>query len=422
MASFARRQTRPIDGGLGSRPLAIVSTLERMTTADPDLFTLASNLRRLRTGAGRTQEELAEEVGLSRAGYRNIELGESWPKEETLHHIARALGVSVHGLLAAPTVLKHVRFRSLKRLKRREDVLHQVGQWLKDYRELEILLNEPPKMNKLKELEPRVRELRKKGMPAVAAMVRKEFGLDARLPVDDICGVLEAHGVKVHSVAWETDAFFGLSVSEEDGGPAVIVNVWDRIPVEAWIFSAVHELFHLLAHIGSYRVEDDQEVDADHREGGQEHEADEFAGHFLMPQEYFKEKWEELRGFATYDRVLRVKRMFRVSWRTVVYRLALELPTEQKNELWRFMNGEHKRRTGQSLTKHDEPEGIDKSWFQRGRGAEPAKLDEHDFEDNRLRALVRRGVEEGVISLGRAAEILCIEQKEMRAVAAAWFG
>lgn len=385
-------------------------------TSDPsDLPPVAVNLRRLRTGAGKTQEQLADEAGLSRAGYRNIERGLSEPKEENLYKLAKALKVPLRELLSTPVVLRGVRFRSLKRLKRREDVLHEVGRWLRDYRELEEFLDAQVP-NKLKALQAGVERARGSGIPAVAKLVRKAFGLNEKEPVHDICGLLEARGVKVHSVLWESDAFFGLSVAADDGGPAVVVNAWTRFPVEAWIFSAAHELGHLLLHLASYNVDDDRERDEE------EHEANEFASHFLMPDKAFWKEWNDTRGYTVYDRVLKVKRIFRVSWRTVVYRLAEGVPADERQAFWRYFNGEYKKRTGGSLSKHDEPEGINQSWFQRGRGAEPARLDAHDFLDDRLQGLVRRAVDEGEISMGRGAEILGVDRLKMREIAASWFG
>lgn len=384
-----------------------------MTTADPDLPSLAANLRRLRARAGLTQEAMAQAVELSRSGYRNIELGKSEPREETVLALAASLKVSVRDLLTPPPVLHRVRFRSLKRLKRREDVLHEVGRWLRDYCDLEGMLDasEP---SRLEALEASLAPLRG-DLPALAATVRRAFDLNDDEPVRDICGLLEARGVKVHSIRWETTAFFGLSVAEEDGGPAVIVNTWERIPVETWIFSAAHELAHLLLHLGSYSSSEMVE------EPSQEAEANEFASHFLMPQVAFLKEWDETRGLAPFDRILKVKRMFRVSWRTVVYRLG-QLYPEEAADIWRYFNGEYKRQTGRSLTKHDEPLPITDIMYQQSRGAEPAKLDAHDFVDDRLSRLVRRAVEEDVVSMGRAAEILDVDRSTMRELANMWFG
>ena len=51
-------------------------------------------------------------------------------------------------------------------------------------------------------------------------------------PIRDLCGLLESAGVKVYSKAVASDGFFGLAVGPGDGGPAIVVNVWDRISVE----------------------------------------------------------------------------------------------------------------------------------------------------------------------------------------------
>lgn len=375
---------------------------------------IATNLHRLRKRRGLTQDELAEQARLSRAGYRAIEKGTSIPKADTLRALASALHAPVRELVTPVKTLSKVRFRSLKRLKRREDVLADVVRWLSDYSELEKLLDEHAE-NKLAPLVQEVERIRASGMPAVAAAAREHFGLGAKQPVHDICGLLASEGVKITSMPVGSDAFFGLSVADEDGGPAVVVNTWDRIPVETWIFSAAHELGHLLLHLPSYIVDETDEVD------DQESEADGFASHFLMPQATFRKEWDDAKGLAFYDRVLKVKRIFRVSWRTVLYRIAEALPAAERKVVWQRFSIDHERRTHQRLLKHDEPDGVDVSAYaQQDAGAEPAKLDAVDFLDDRLSRLVRMAVEGGKISLARAAEILDCSHDEMRELAASW--
>ena len=81
-----------------------------------------------------------------------------------------------------------------------------------------------------------------------ARAARRVVGLGPEEPVHDICGLLEENGVKLLLLETKRDSFFGLSVGAGDGGPAVVVNTWDRISVERWIFTAAHELGHLLLH------------------------------------------------------------------------------------------------------------------------------------------------------------------------------
>src|SRR4029079_8029249 len=96
----------------------------------------------------------------------------------------------------------------------------------------------------------------------------------------------------------------------------IAVNTWDRISVERWIFTGAHELGHLVLHLGDY------EVDRKEEEARQEREANLFASHFLMPPEVFRKEWSETYGMSFVARVFKVKRMFRVSYRTVLFRLA----------------------------------------------------------------------------------------------------
>lgn len=68
----------------------------------------------------------------------------------------------------------------------------------------------------------------------------------------------------------------------------MVVNVWDRVSVERWIFTAAHELGHLLLHLTSYQVDESTE------DKGQEVEANTFASHLLMPEETFRKEWAGL--------------------------------------------------------------------------------------------------------------------------------
>lgn len=383
-----------------------------------DTKIIATNLSRIRKNAGKTQQQVAESAGLSRAAYRAIEKGRSTPRVENLRAIAAALKSSVRELVTPTPRLERVRFRSLKRLKRREQVLAEVGRWLADFNELEDLLGEPdsPTLARLTE---RVRKARPDGVEAVAAAARDHFGLVPREPVHDVCGLLESQGVKVHQVQVGSDAFLGLSVASEDGGPAVVVNTWERLAVEHWIYSAVHELGHLLLHLEAY------DVDVEEEDEEQEREAEVFASHFLMPHAVFEREWDETAGLPLLDRVLKVKRVFRVSWRAVVYRVSERMPVGQRGQLWRLMNVAYKRRHGRSLLKLTEPDGVDASVFREARviaraGTEPARLDVHDFQGDRLALLVRRAIESEVISLSRGAEILGLSVEDMRDRAGSW--
>jgi Zn-dependent peptidase ImmA (M78 family)/DNA-binding XRE family transcriptional regulator len=380
--------------------------------------TIGTNLRRLRTARGVTQEDLAEAAGITRVAYRNVETGASLPRTETLQALARALEVGIQDLVTPVAELRHVRFRSFRRLNTRDQILIDVGRRLGDFNNLENLLGDRIEYA----LRAFTRDLGKESESdpeKVAAEVRERFGLGSDEPVRDLCGLLESRGIKVLPLRIASDAFFGLSVAEADGGPAVAVNIWDRISVERWIFTAAHELGHLVLHLEDYQV------DCKAEEEKQEKEANLFASHFLMPPEVFRKEWNETYGMPFVDRVFKVKRMFRVSYRTVLYRLGETGAVGP--EIWQRFQGEYKRRFGRTLLKDDEPAALAADAFrasfpESSRAGEPEDLSPADFMEDRLLRLVRRAVETEAITLSRGAEILGLSTVEMRQLSASWVG
>src|SRR5690349_19318780 len=103
---------------------------------------IGTNLRRHRMALGMTQEALAEAAGITRVAYRNLESGDSVPRVETLHALARALKVAVQELVAPVVELKNVRFRSFRRLNTREQILIEIGRRLTDFHDLEEILGD----------------------------------------------------------------------------------------------------------------------------------------------------------------------------------------------------------------------------------------------------------------------------------------
>jgi Zn-dependent peptidase ImmA (M78 family)/transcriptional regulator with XRE-family HTH domain len=379
------------------------------------LSTVAVNLRRLRSTKALTQGCVADEAGLSLAAYRKIESGQSAPRAATLQVLAGALGVRLDALVSPVRPLERVRFRSLKRLRTRPQILVEVGRWLADFGELEELVAEPA-ANLLARLD-------LGGTPTLeraelaADLVRKLFDVCPDEPIRDICGLLEAHGIKVGQLRVASHDFFGLSVAQADGGPAVVVNTWDRISVERWIFTAAHELGHLVLHLGDYDVNATEEPEAHERQ------ANAFAAAFLMPDVAFRAAWGTTSGMPFVDRVLKVKRLFHVSYRTVLYRLAAGF----QGNIWARFQGDYRQRYGRTLLRDDEPDALAHDAFRASfpevlAAGEPEHLSQFDFPGDRLSRLVRRGVEAGLISLGRGAEILGRSLLEMRQIAAAWVG
>jgi Zn-dependent peptidase ImmA (M78 family) len=146
--------------------------------------------------------------------------------------------------------------------------------------------------------------LEKHAPETAAEMVRQRWGLGER-PVPNAVHLLEAHGVRVFSLAddcREVDAFSLI----RDDRPFVFLNT-DR-SAERQRFDAAHELGHLLLHSGAARVHGrDREA-----------EANRFAAAFLMPRRAVVA--QGLRE-ATVEAILAAKQHWVVSAMALTHRL-----------------------------------------------------------------------------------------------------
>ena len=370
-----------------------------------EVTVIAQNLRRIRNAQKKTQKDVAEIAGISLPAYKKLENAQTQPRVSTLEKVANALGVRLQDLVMAVRQLNAVRFRSQKKMRTRENILADVSLWLDDYRFLERLLIEklPYKFGQLNDT--LIEQDPIKRAEEAAGKARQRLGLGEKEPIHDLCGLLESAGVKVYPIVSASEGFFGLSVGIEDGGPAVIVNVWDRISVERWIFTAAHELGHLILHHDAFNVNDDKEDRA------QEEEANCFASHFLMPNTGFLKEWEDTYGLHPVIRILKVKRIYRVSYKTVLKRL-IELG-KADNGIWKRFNIAYYKLFGRTIEFKREPPGL--------RADEPSNLDSMEFVPERFNRLVRKALEMEKISISKAAEIMRISISQMRDQIIVWY-
>lgn len=118
-----------------------------------------------------------------------------------------------------------------------------------------------------------------------------------------------------------------------------------------------------------------------------------------------------------------MKRIFKVSYKTVLYRLTED--GKVSNDIWKRFNAAYKSRTGRSLGNKDEPLPVAANDFRAStpepHGAhEPDGLSAFDFVEDRLSRLVRLAIEQGKITMARGAEILGLSLDAMRERVASW--
>ena len=376
-----------------------VDEMEDKTT---DARSIAVNLHRLRTARRLTRKELAAKADLSRVVIREIERGAFVPLCTTLDDLAKALTVPIGDLVMPVRPLERVRFSARTRVHASEQVLATVSTWLDAYNQLEGSQRDKPSPFRF----PSEALSRLRTPIETAQDARQAAGLGSVEPVSDLPRLLEENGVKVLLMDPACDSLFGLSVGPHDRGPAVVVNGSIRVSVEGWIFAAAREFGHLLLHPSEYGQGYNEFPMRSARE------ADAFAIEFLMPDAAFAREWEKTSGDSLPERVLKVKRIFGVSYRMVLWRL-LE-SGRATSDVWRRF---HRQLCG---TVSPEPFRMDSSGWTWNVSEEPAGLSRNDFAANRLSWLVGWAVKRNTITLGRAAEILKMTREELRKRALQW--
>lgn len=361
---------------------------------------IAKNIRRYRLLSGFTQEEAAERAKLSRAAYISIEQAKAEPRVSTLDNIASALKVSIQSIIEPAPELKSLRFRSQKRLSGkekiiREDVVNKFAFKLRDLRNLEEMLHCRKKFA-LAGLKENKKHFSHEDLKTLSVSVRSKLDICEEDPIPDLSSALESAGVIISAIDFKIADSFGFSLSEDDLGPAIGVNDSSNISVERKIFTIAHEFAHILLHSKSFNVEELGENEQE------EKEANIFASYFLMPQKRFKRIWEESRGLDSIERIFYIKRIFKVSYKTILYRLIEERITD--NNIWQTFNMEYKRKYNKDLKGHKEP----------------CPLAEIDFSEDYLEGLIRDALSSEKISQSRAAEILGISLLDLREKTKSW--
>jgi len=372
------------------------------------------NLLRLRISNGKTQEEIANEADISLLAYRNIESGKSTPSINTLESLAKVFNVSVAEFLKEINVIEAVRFRALKNksIKKREEIIYSVSTWLEDFNELIDKLNDNDKYTyKLKDLEGKYPDPKE-----MAKLVRKRFGdaddpVRENEPIRDICGLLEFRaGIKVYAKEFNSDNFFGLSLKDSNNNRVIAINTWDRISVERRIFTAAHELGHILLHSNSYKANITDENEQE------EKEADIFASYFLMPEKEFINEWIKCDNCDFVDRVIKVKQIFRVSYKVVLYRLnEIFKKRNPKSNIWSKFYIEYAKKYKVKLSVKDEMQSLD------ANTKELQSLSSNFYFGRGIASLVKKAYYKKLITTNEGARILGFSNiLEMQDLIKAW--
>lgn len=360
--------------------------------------TIALNLKRYKKRNALTEKDLAERSGLSMSTIKAIASGKRRHKSETLRLVAKALGISMIDLVTPMKSLSNSHFRALDNFKTKERVFieDEVKTWLENYNTILNLLKKKQDLG--------VSKITAKNPIEAAKEVRRLLKIRPHDPIYDILGVLNNLDVKVKLRDFKAPSFFGFSVGVKDDGPCVIINSDKVISVERKIFTAAHELGHIILHKKTAASKEDERK--------MENEANEFASNLLMPDEAFELQWEKSCGNPLYDRIIRLKVLFKISYAVVVYRVCKILNCEFY-KLRNFIIEEHYLKTGKRITMKEEipPALTTSDFFLKKEEISPIQ---DPLLDEKLPRYTMECLKEGKISISKAAEILNVSISEVK--------
>jgi len=157
----------------------------------------------------------------------------------------------------------------------------------------------------------------------VADLLRREWNLGYS-PIHDPVALAESLGFFITGADLGTEKLFAISGRRgKQSQPGIMVNTREGIPIERQRFSIIHEIGHIILHAEYFTTNPDYSGSGRSKEDF-EKESDAFAGALQVPEAEFKRMYRLLKETSGTDLaiiILVLKRHFKVSYQTIIYRL-----------------------------------------------------------------------------------------------------
>ena len=366
---------------------------------------LARNIRRRRQILGLDQGQMADRIGVSRITFSKYENGKVAITDDVFYRLSRIFGISPAALLESPDrqsapLFRHKKVYSQQERASLDQMILDAERKFEDYMELESFANEKIEGSELLSMQRHIasaEEARAFGTEVRNCLFRQGYDNVRRFGE-----ALEANGIKFLSFAVPLASEFGFSLKLPNGSCGIAVNNGEAIPGERQLFTLCHEVGHLLM-----RHQDEDTEDSPEAKKRREKEANAFAAGMLVPTAEFNSAWDNTEGRLWFDRILAVKRIFTVSYLTVIYCLEERYrETSGKKTVPPYRNWfkeNYVRRFGRTLPSHEE--------------ACPADI---RIESARFVRLARKAFVAGDITMPRLAELIGKSLLETRTLVNEW--
>ena len=360
-------------------------------------------IRKQREAMRMTVAQLAKRIEVSRNTITNYESGKTEPSASDLVRLANALGCRIEAFLgiAGMTDPPRFAFRAHSPLRKDPSIIVSARKYLTAYHEIEEI-TDSRLCGKLRTFvcDPD-EQLSDDVIQTAAETLRQTSGLHDTGP-ENIASVLEGLGVRTLFFDQGVKGLEGLSTVQGEMTLLMLRN--RRRVVERTIFSAAHELGHLVLHPQLFTSDNGEDGDSKRFE----READKFAGNFLVPKAELIRIWgeERLKRLSLFNALIILKRVFHVSFHCLYHRVT-ELGLHPTVDRAIFIN-QIKRQlgiTGKATMEDLEPDPLD-----------PEIL----YRTTRFSRLIRSAFLQDLIGVSKVAEMFQVTVERANQITRKW--
>lgn len=319
---------------------------------------------------GFSQQELADQIGVSKQMISRYEKGEATPSSTNLLKLSKSLRVKTdHFFKSDKVALGELNFRKKSTFsKKKQDALQQlIKMSLENYLEIESLLQIDYSFKNIIGQE-KIKTLEDIEKVVLALRNEWEIGLD---PIHNIIQLLEDQEIKVVELFDVDDSFDGLATFVNDKFPVIVVN--GNFPVERKRFTLLHELGHLLLNLPECELKDEENY------------CNKFASEFLFPKKLVLKEFGVKRDLISVNELIEVQKKYGISIQAIIYRLvdAGIFTENRKVDFYKKINYNPSLKREINMERFQTPE-----------------------KSNRYTQLVYRALSQEIISVSKASSLL----------------
>ena len=253
-----------------------------------------------------SQQNVADEIGVSKQMVSKYEKGEALPSSSKFIKLSKLFGLKVDYFFSSFQIeLGEINFRkkSTFSTRKQNSLKEQIKISLENYLWIEDVLSidytfrnviEGVKIQSIKDVEDVVLQLRNEW----------EIGID---PIHNIIQLLEDKEIKVIELFDVDENFDGMATYVNNKFPVIVVN--GNFPVERKRFTLLHELGHLLLNLPDCSPKEEENF------------CNKFAAELLFPKQIVIKEFGGKRDHITLTELISTQRKYGISIPAIIFRL-----------------------------------------------------------------------------------------------------